>query len=160
MSSMTILGAINEHPMAATMVIVALLLVKQIIGAWRGKTNASTTEHELLKLAKQISQTVNECSTRSHAIMDMVDRNDKSNDVGLIHASLKKTVQLLEKVDASQSLSKMSLDGISRVSDSIADDLRRGDHRVVHTGIINQIGDVKRIVEDTKQLTVHIAEKI
>lgn len=142
------------------MVIVALLLINQIIGKWRGKTNASTTEHELLKLAKQISQTVNECSTRSHTIMDMVERNDKANDLRQLSAELTHAVQLLEKVDADTSVSKMSLAGISRISDSIADDLRRGDHRVVHTGIINQIDDVKRIAEDTKQLTIHIAEKI
>lgn len=157
---MTILQAINEHPMAATMVIVALLLINQIIGKWRGKTNASTTEHELLKLAKQISRTVNECSARSNTIMDMVERDNTANDIRHISTKLTHAVQLLEKVDASQSVSKMSLAGIGRISDSIADDLRRGDHRVVHTGIINQIGDVKRIVEDTKQLAVHIAEKV
>ena len=157
---MTILGAINEHPMAAIMVIVTLLIINQIIGKWRGKTDATTTERESLTLAQQTSATVNKCAAENSIFRKTIEKHLAPNDLGHISAKLNNEIKRSEKVDADTSISKVSLAGLNRVSDSIADDLRRGDHRVVHTGIINQIDDVKRIAEDTKQLAVHIAEKI
>jgi len=155
-----LLDAINEHPMAMTMVLILGLIVHQIIKSWRGKTDATVTEHESLKLAKQTSQTVNKCASENHDFRKMVEKHLHENDVRQISAQLQHAVQLLEKMDADKSLLKMSLDGVARVSSSIADDIRRGDHRVVHTGMINQIDDVKRISEDIKRLAVHIAEKV
>ena len=155
-----LLESIESHPMATVMVIAILFLVREIFKIWRGKTDATVTERESLKFARQTSETVNKCSSRSHDVMDMVERYHQENDFGHLHSKLKHAVQLLEKMDALQGVHSVSLDRLDGVCDSIMDDLRRGDHRVVHTGIINQIGDVLRVTQDTKQLAIHIAEKI
>lgn len=132
----------------------------QILKTWRGKTDATITERESLKFNKQTSETVNKCSARSHEVMDTFDRYIEANDLGHLSAKLDHAVQLLEKMDARQSVHAVSLDRLDGVCDSILDDIRRGDHRVVHTGMISQIREVLQATNDTKQLAIHIAEKI
>jgi len=155
-----LLESIERHPMSTLMVIAVLFLVREIFKIWRGKTDATTTEHESLKFARQTSETVNKCSSRSHDVMDMVERHYKKNDIGHIFTQLENTIQLLEKMDAVQSVHEVSLDRLDGVCHSIMDDLRRGDHRVVHSGIVNQIDKVRQTTDDIKQLSIHIAEKI
>ena len=157
---MTLLESINAHPMAGAMVLMVLVLINQIITKYRGKNVTGETNRELLTYVKQTSETVNNCSARSHTVMDSFEKHMESNDIGHIRSQLKHAIQVLDKMDASTGLHTVSLDRIIRVCDSVADDLRRGDHRVVHSGIINQIDEVKNLAVDIKQLSVHIAEKI
>lgn len=155
---MSLLAAIEAHPMAGMLVAVILLLVNSIIAKWRGSTNATTTERESLKLAKQTSETVNHCSTRSHKVMDKFEEHMDANDIGHLSTEISNAIQMLEKMDARESILELSLAGVTRICDSIADDLRRGDHRIVHTGIINQLGDTLHEIEEVKRIILENAK--
>ena len=156
----SILQAINEHPLAGAMVLVALLFIQQIVRAWRGNTDVNRIERENLKFAKQTNETVNTCATRSYALMELMDRFMEQNDIGHLSDQLTKTLKMLEKVAGSQGVSKHELDRVVDLCNSISGDLQRTDSRVVHSQIMSKVEQVKVQMEDIKRLSVHIAEKI
>jgi len=158
--SISILQAINEHPLAGAMVLVSLLFIQQIVRAWRGSSDVSRIERENLKFAKQTNETVNTCAARSHSLMELMDRFMEQNDIGHLSDQLTETIQVLEKVAGSQGVSKHELDRVVDLCNSISSDLQRTDSRVVHSQIMSKVEQTKIQVEDVKRLAVHIAEKI
>lgn len=154
------LETLNSNPLAGVIVVVILLLVKEIVKVWRGKVDESQSERESLSLAKQTSETVNNCARSSRNLIEKLEESLRKNDLGHLSAQLEHALQMLGKMDASSSLHSVSLARITSLCDSVADDIRRGDHRVVHSKIISQIEELQRVVNDTKQITIAVAEKV
>lgn len=156
---MSILEAINENPLAGSMVLVALLIINQIVKAWRGKDDTSKLEQENNKLAKQTSETVNSCAARTHEVMEVIEEFVSQNDLGYLSNRLDHAVSLLEKMGQGQGVSAASLDRITGLCNSIIRNLERADSRVVHATLLNNIEIVKGLVEDVKRIAIQIASE-
>lgn len=155
---MSLLEQINEYPYAGAMLLVGMLLVHQIIAKWRGTQNVSKFESESNRLAKQTSETVNKCAEKANVLMEAIERHLAKNDLGHVSAQLHDAVQMLEKMADHQGRCVASLDRVSSLCRSIADDIQKTDSRIVHAQIGSKITSVQAIVDDIKRIVISFKE--
>jgi len=146
-----------DKDIIGAIVLVALLIVQQYFNRKKGITNATEYEQESARITKQTSETVNRCSSETKAAMGAIARHLEKNDLGHVSARLEETVRMLAKMGEHQNACLNTLDRVSSLVRSIADDLQKTDSRIVHEQIQSKvhnledlIKDVKRIVLDTK----------
>jgi hypothetical protein len=133
--------------------LVLALMVQQFFSRRKGK-NDNKLEQETNKLVKQSNETVNRCSAETRIVLDAIDKNMAKNDVGHLSTRLNDTVQLLATMVDHQSECIGTLNRVSSVVRSIADDLQKTDSRIVHQDIQNKINMVESLVEDVKRIVI------
>lgn len=155
---MELLVAVNENPMAAALVITALLLVQSIVKAWKGKNSDENLERESNKLAKQTSETVNRCAARTSEIMDQttqlmdtVRKYMETNDIGHVRTQLDISLPMLEKMVENQNLALGSLARIVSISSGLHDDFKVSDIRVTQEQVKSELVQLKSLANDIKQ---------
>lgn len=151
---MTLLEATNEYPIAALIILAMLLVIQQIVAKWKGASNASRDERESLRLAKQTSETVNSCKTETKEVLAAIKGHLAKNDLGHVSTQLDDAVQLLAKVGDHQSKCLFTLDRVSGLVRSIADDLQKTDSRIVHEQIQSKVHSVEELIKDVKRIVL------
>jgi ABC-type transporter Mla subunit MlaD len=160
----SIIALIDQHPIAGSIFLVLAVIVQQYLKNRHGENDVSKIESETNKLARQTSEVVNRCSEKTAkvmdsniALLDAIDKHLEANDVRQIRADVKQAVQMLAKMDGRESASFATLDRVSTLLRSVADDLQKTDARIVHEHIIAEINSVQKTVEDIKRIAITIA---
>lgn len=159
MKELSILEMLNNHPLAGAMLLGLLLVVLQIIKAWRGEQNVSRIEAETNKLSKQTSETVNTCAARTHALMEVMEKFMAENDVGHLHSRLNDSVSLLEKIHGHSSSVQAALVRVDNICRDILSTIERTDSRVVHGQIVSKMEHMQSVIDDVKHICIDIAGK-
>jgi hypothetical protein len=160
----SIIALIDQHPIAGSIFLVLAVIVQQYLKNRHGENDVSKIESETNKLARQTSEVVNRCSEKTAkvmdsniALLDAIDKHLEANDVRQIRADVKQAVQMLAKMDGRESASFATLDRVSTLLRSVADDLQKTDARIVHEHIIAELNSVQKTVEDIKRIAITIA---
>ncbi len=151
---MSLLEAVNEYPLAGLIVLAALLLVQQILAKWKGGSDASRNERESLKLAKQISETVNSYKAETQLALSSIKEHMVKNDIGHVSARLDDAVRMLATMADHQGECLGTLDRVSGLVRSIADDLQKTDSRIVHEQIQGKVLSVEALIKDVKRIVL------
>ena len=159
MKELAFLEMLNDHPLAGALMLAMLLVIMQIIKAWKGTNNVTRLEQENNKLARQTSETVNHCATRTHALMEVMEEFVQENDVRHLRSRVSDAIRLLDKMGHDQELHDNSLERVAELCRDIVSTLERTDSRVVHAQITNQIDSLEKTVEDIKRIVITMAER-
>jgi archaellum component FlaC len=154
MKELSILELLNDHPLAGALMLGMLLVIGQIVKAWKGQSYVSRIEQENNRLAKQTSETVNTCAARTHELMERMEKFMDANDLGRVHSQLAHSIQVLENVSNNTTHCKKSLDRVDGLCSDISSDIKRTDSRVVHASIVSQLSVLERLVEDIKRISL------
>ena len=154
MKELSFLEMLNDHPLAGALMLAMLLVIMQIIKAWKGTSSVSRIEQENNKLAKQTSETVNHCATRTHALMEVMEEFIQENDVRHLHSELTAAIHLLEKVHEHTGGCQAKLGRVDSVCRDLAANIERTDSRVVHAQIVNKVDTLEKLLEDVKRITL------
>jgi archaellum component FlaC len=154
MKELSFLEMLNDHPLAGALMLTMLLVIGQIVKAWKGQAHVSRLEQENNRLAKQTSETVNTCAARTHDLMGRMEKFMDANDLGRVHSQLAHSLLVLEKVSSNTAHCKESLDRVDSLCSDIASDIKRTDSRVVHASIVSQLGVLEKLVEDIKRISL------
>lgn len=165
-TELSFLEMLNQNPMAGALLLAILLVVQQIIRAWKGGSDASRIEQEAIKLLRQTSETVNKCSERTGKVMDAtkdviitIEKYLATNDFGRLSARLNDAVQMLEAMASHKDIHHSALERVSDLCHDIATDLQRTDSRVVHADILHKIEAIETIANDNKRILISVSEK-
>lgn len=138
------LHLLNQYPLAGAMLIAMLLIIQQIVRVWKGKNDVTRIESETNKLARQTSETVNLCSSRTQEVMDRLDEFIQTNDIGHVSTEVKHAVSLLVALAKDQELHKRTLDRIDELCHDIDRDIRGSSSRVEHTQILGKLDALEK----------------
>lgn len=156
---LSFLHMLNEYPLAGVMMIVMLLLVQQTVRVWRGQSDVTRIESENNKLAKQTSETVNQCSARTKEVMERLEEFIQANDVGHLSAKFDRSLQMLASLAHNQDSYQRTLDRVAELCHDIDRDLRGADDQLAHANILSKVDALEKLLEDVKRISIAIAGK-
>jgi hypothetical protein len=154
MKDLTVLEMLNQHPIAGALLLALLMSIAQIVRAWKGDKSVNRIESETNKLAKQTSETVNTCASRTHALIEVMEEFMAQNDVRRVHSRLDDSISLLEKVHDRESAAQATLVRVDNICRDILSSLERTDSRVVHGQIVAKIEHLQSVVDDIKRIEI------